>query len=65
MYWEQENDALNSAVSDWMAQNCFDKILWYFLLVDNFNLDENGSVSKVTPSYDLFKKKFAEAFQLH
>ena len=61
MFWEQENDALNSAVSNWMAQNCFDKILRYFLLVDNFNLGENVSVPKVTPSYGLLKKKFAEA----
>ena len=51
-------------MSDLMAQNCFDEILWYLHLTDDSNLNGNYKLAKAKPLYNLLKKKLLQAFQL-
>ena len=64
MHWEQKSDALNCAVSELITRNRFDKILSYFHLGDNSNLDEYDKFAKVRPFYILANKEVLQAFQL-
>ena len=57
MCWKQENDVLNSAVTDLIVQNCFGEIVGY--LADYFNLE-----FQFIPFYDFLNKKFVKDFNL-
>ena len=46
MWWEQESDVLNCAISVLMSQNQFDEVLRFLYLTDNYNLQEKTSWRK-------------------
>jgi len=49
MYWEQQPDVLNEAVSRAMTRKKFEDILRYFHIADNKALAENDKYAKVRP----------------
>ena len=64
MYWEQESDVLNCAISDLVSRNQFHEVLRYLHQADNHNLQEKGKLIKVRPFYDMINKKFLQTFQM-
>ena len=63
IYWEQEKDVLNCAISGLTSQNRFDEVLRYLHLADKYNPQENDKPEKVRPFY-MMNKKFLQAFQM-
>lgn len=62
MYWEQQDDVLNVAISSSMNRARFETIMRYLHLADNDDLNANDKYAKVRPLFDLLNKRFMDHF---
>lgn len=58
MYWQQEDDVMNVAVSSVMARNRFEEILQYLHVADNMCLGAGDKVAKVRPLLAALNERF-------
>ena len=58
MYWEQEDDVLNLAVSSAMSRARFETFMRYLRLADSEQLAPNNKYSKMRPLFDLLNRRF-------
>lgn len=58
MYWEQNNDVHNAAVSSAMARNRFEEIMQYLHVADNASLSAADKMAKIRPLYAMLNERF-------
>ncbi|MGH0137467.1 UNVERIFIED_CONTAM: hypothetical protein FKN15_024609 [Acipenser sinensis] len=58
MFWENENDVTNQAVTQGMSINRFEEIMSNIHCADNTNLPQGDKLGKMRPVFDLLNKRF-------
>ncbi|KAK1171474.1 piggyBac transposable element-derived protein 3-like [Acipenser oxyrinchus oxyrinchus] len=58
MFWENENDVINQAVTQGMSINRFEEIMSNIHCADNTNLPQGDKLGKMRPVFDLLNKRF-------
>lgn len=62
MYWENNPDCRNEAISSAMPRNRFDEILKYLHLSDNQNLNRDDKFAKIRPVFSAINERFLRMF---
>lgn len=60
MYWEQQNDVNNAAISSTMSRNWFEEILQYLHVSDNNLLTPGDKMAKVRPLFTMMNERFLQ-----
>ncbi|GFS04439.1 PiggyBac transposable element-derived protein 3 [Elysia marginata] len=62
MYWEQQDDCHNSAISKTMSRNRFELLMRYIHVADNNKLIAGDKFAKIKPLYNLLNERFVRFF---